>query len=125
MSCGVPCVVTDVSDLIWIVGETGRVVPSRNAQALANGVRELVEIGPEGRAALGKAARERVIKHFHLKEIECLYAALYEDVLGLPARGLTSNASNVRYHEFGERPLVTAPDADSPTSERPAKLGRE
>jgi glycosyltransferase involved in cell wall biosynthesis len=125
MSCGVPCVVTDVSDLIWIVGETGRVVPSRNAQALAGGMREMVEMGPRGRAALGKAARERVIKHFHLKEIESLYAALYEDVLALPSRRLTSSASNVRFHEFGEHPLVTVPDADSPASERPAALGSD
>jgi len=96
MSCGVPCVVTDVSDLVWIVGETGRVVPPRNAEALADGMRELVEMGPEGRTALGKAARERVINHFPVNEIESLYEALYEDVLALPARGLTSNAQDLR-----------------------------
>src|SRR5882724_3688140 len=61
MSCGVPCVVTDVSDLVWIVGETGRIVPPRNARALADGMRDLVEMGSEGRAILGKSARERVI----------------------------------------------------------------
>jgi len=40
MSCGRSCVVTDVSDLLWIVGETGRVVPPRNAQALASAMQE-------------------------------------------------------------------------------------
>jgi glycosyltransferase involved in cell wall biosynthesis len=125
MSCGVPCVVTDVSDLVWIVGETGRVVPPRNAPALAAGMCALVEMGREGRATLGKAARERVIKHFPVKGIESLYEALYEDVLARPARGLTSNASNVRYHEFGEHPLITVPDTDSLASERPAALSSE
>ena len=124
MSCGVPCVVTDVSDLVWIVGETGRVVPSRNAQSLAEGMRDLVEMGPEGRAELGRAARERIIKHFPLREIESLYEALYEDLL-LPARGLTSDVSNVRYHEFAEHPLVNAADTNSQASERSAALRSE
>jgi glycosyltransferase involved in cell wall biosynthesis len=99
MSCGVPCVVTDVSDLVWIVGETGRVVPSRNAQALADGMRELVEMGSEGRAALGEAARARVITRFPLKQIGSLYQTLYEEVLAQHAQG---PSSNVRYHHFGE-----------------------
>jgi len=99
MSCGVPCVVTDVSDLLWIVGETGRVVAPRNAQALAKAMEELVELGPEGRKQLGRSARERVLKHFPLKNIDSLYEALYEDVLGQKEM-LAS--SNVRYHEFTE-----------------------
>lgn len=100
MSCGVPCVVTDISDMVWIVGETGRVVPSRNAQALAEGMRDLIEMGPEGRAELGRAARERIIKHFPLSKIESLYQELYEVLL--PARGPTFDAFNARYHEFAE-----------------------
>ncbi len=105
MSCGVPCVVTDVSDLLWIVGETGRVVPPRKAQALASAMQELVKLGPEGREKLGRAARERVLKHFPLKDIDSLYEALYEDILGrhpMPA------SSNVRYHEFTEHASNTA-----------------
>jgi glycosyltransferase involved in cell wall biosynthesis len=99
MSCGIPCVVTDVSDLLWIVGETGRVVPPRNAHALAAAMRELVELGSEGREKLGRAARERVLKHFPLKDIDSLYEALYEDVIGHRSK---RTSSNVRYHEFAE-----------------------
>jgi len=98
-------VVTDVSDRLWIVGETGRVVPPRSARALGRAMQELVELGPGGREKLGRAARERVLKHFPLKDIDSLYEALYEDILGrhpMPA------SSNVRYHEFTEHASNTA-----------------
>jgi len=122
MSCGVPCVVTDVSDLVWIVGETGRIVPPRNARALADGMRDLVEMGSEGRAILGKSARERVIKHFPLKEIESRYEALYEDLMTRPDRG---RSSVVRYHEFSGHSSAAAPDANSQASEPRLRLGSE
>src|SRR5262249_918426 len=101
MSCAVPCVVTDVSDLVWIVGETGRVVPPRNAAALANAMRELVELGPAAPAKLGRAERERMLKNFPLKEIDVLYEGLYEEVM---AQRSIPAGSNVSYHEFAEAP---------------------
>jgi glycosyltransferase involved in cell wall biosynthesis len=81
MSCGVPCVVTDVGDSGWIVDKTGRVVPPRNAQALANAWKELISLGSEGREALGKAAHARVSEHFSLDSIVAQYEKLYESVL--------------------------------------------
>jgi glycosyltransferase involved in cell wall biosynthesis len=80
MSCGVPCVVTDVGDSAWIVGNTGRVVPPRNPEALAIAWKELIDLGAEGRAVLGKAARARVIEHFSLDSVVGQYEALYESV---------------------------------------------
>ena len=82
MSCGVPCVVTDISDLPRIVGETGKVVPPRDSDALAAALRELIEIGPGGREALGRAARARIEDHFHLDSVVALYEALYEAAAG-------------------------------------------
>lgn len=81
MSCGVPCVVTDVGDSSWIVGNTGRVVPPRNPEALANNWKELIELGSQGREALGEAARARIIEHFSLNSVVANYEALYETVI--------------------------------------------
>ncbi|MDF5706264.1 MAG: glycosyltransferase [Nostoc sp. S4] len=83
MSCSVPCVVTDVGDSAWIVGDTGKVVPPRNPEALANAWQALIDIGKEGRESLGKAARARVIKYFSLDSIVAQYEALYDNVLVL------------------------------------------
>src|SRR5258708_5787703 len=120
MSCGVPCVVTDVSDLLWIVGETGRVVPPRNAQALASAMQELVELGPGGREKLGSSARARVLKHFPLKDIDSLYEPLFDDVLGRHPR-LAS--SNVRYHEFAEHAANPDGEEAAQNPSRPRRSG--
>jgi glycosyltransferase involved in cell wall biosynthesis len=81
MSCGVPCVVTDVGDSAWIVGNTGRVVPPRNPEALANAWKELIALGAEGREVLGKAARSRIIEYFSIDSVVAQYESLYESAI--------------------------------------------
>lgn len=81
MSCGVPCVVTDVGDSANLVGPTGLVVPPRNHEALAQAGRELIHLGFNGRAKLGEAARARIRENFHLESVVAQYEALYNDVL--------------------------------------------
>ncbi|MEH1975390.1 MAG: glycosyltransferase [Nostoc sp.] len=81
MSCGVPCVVTDVGDSAWIVSDTGKVVPPRDPYALANAWKALIDIGTEGREALGKAARQRVIECFSLDSVVDQYEVLYDNIL--------------------------------------------
>ena len=81
MSCGACCVVTDVGDSAWIVGDTGFVVPPRDPEALANAWRTLVEMGPERRRELGRAARRRVVEHFSLPTVVRQYEALYDQIL--------------------------------------------
>jgi glycosyltransferase involved in cell wall biosynthesis len=81
MSCGIPCVVTDVGDSSWIVGNTGRVVPPRNPQMLADAWKELIALGEEGRETLGKAARKRIVEDFYLDSIVSKYESLYENIL--------------------------------------------
>jgi glycosyltransferase involved in cell wall biosynthesis len=81
MACGVPCVVTNVGDASYIVGDTGRVVPARDHEALAGAWSEMIDIGDEGRAALGRAARSRVSELFPVKSIVRCYEDLYGAVL--------------------------------------------
>jgi len=80
MACGVPCVVTDVGDAAMLVGNTGLVVPPRNPEALARAWRELIRLGPDGRAQLGEAARERVCENFLLAPVVAQYESLWETI---------------------------------------------
>jgi glycosyltransferase involved in cell wall biosynthesis len=81
MACGVPCVVTDVGDAAWLVGDTGRVAAPNDAIALAAACQELIELGPVKRATLGRAARARVSERCSLDGVVERYEALYETVL--------------------------------------------
>lgn len=78
MSCGVPCVVTDVGDSAWIIGDTGRVVPPRDPEALATAWKSLIALGSDGRHALGARARQRVIEYYSLGAVVQQYEDLYE-----------------------------------------------
>jgi glycosyltransferase involved in cell wall biosynthesis len=85
MGCGVPCVVTHVGDSALIVGETGRVVPPQNPQALFIALRRLIELGREERSQLGMAARRRIKEHFDLPDIVARYQNLYRELAVRPA----------------------------------------
>jgi glycosyltransferase involved in cell wall biosynthesis len=81
MSCGVPCVVTDVGDSAWVVGEVGIVVPPRNSLALAAAWKHFIELGHNGRQAIGKNARKRIINHFSLGVVSKEYEDLYRQLI--------------------------------------------
>ncbi|HZB84868.1 MAG TPA: glycosyltransferase [Rubrobacteraceae bacterium] len=81
MACGVPCVVTDVGDSAWIVGETGRVVPPRDSEALCAAWQELVEMGSAARRELGVKARRRIEERFSIYTIAQQYERAYEEQL--------------------------------------------
>jgi len=68
MACGLPCVVTDVGDSRTIVGETGVVVPSRDAQALADGLEQMVRWLAR-KPQLRAAARERILSSFSIDSL--------------------------------------------------------
>jgi glycosyltransferase involved in cell wall biosynthesis len=81
MACGVPCVVTDVGDSKWVVGDTGVVVPPGDVDALAESWRDLMAMGKEGRLRLGSAARQRIADRFALSDVVRRYENLYLDIL--------------------------------------------
>jgi glycosyltransferase involved in cell wall biosynthesis len=84
MACGVPCVVTDVGDSAFIVGDTGLVVRPRDSKGLSCAWKQLLDIGRDARAELGKAARERIKDYFDISKIieryEEVYTSLVEEL---------------------------------------------
>lgn len=81
MACGVPCVVTDVGDAAWVVGDTGRVVPPRDPQSLSQAWMAMMDLDFSERMALGLRARQRVLDHFAMDDIARRYATAYEAIL--------------------------------------------
>ena len=81
MACAVPCVVTDVGDSALIVGDSGRVVPPRDVEALAAAIQELLLLSLEERNQLGMAARRRIEENYALPMVVERYQDLYEGVV--------------------------------------------
>ncbi|MEM9543633.1 MAG: glycosyltransferase [Cyanobacteria bacterium P01_E01_bin.42] len=80
MSCGIPCVVTDVGDSAKLVGDFGKVIPSQNPEALARAWQELLDLGDKERHDLGQLARQRIEKNFSLKSSVQCYETLYQEI---------------------------------------------
>jgi glycosyltransferase involved in cell wall biosynthesis len=81
MACAVPCVVTDVGDAAFIVGDTGRVVPPQEPQSLANAWNELLSLPKSDSAVLGMAARDRVENLFNQEKTTQKYSKFYQDII--------------------------------------------
>jgi glycosyltransferase involved in cell wall biosynthesis len=77
MSCAVPCVATDAGDSAFVVGDTGSIVPPRNADALAEACLKMIDLGPSRMAQLGAAARLRIETCFSIKAIAAQYQDIY------------------------------------------------
>jgi len=63
MSCGVPCVVTDVGDSAIIVGDCGTVVKPNSIKELVRGIEELLQ---KDLKRLNRCSRERIVKNFSI-----------------------------------------------------------
>lgn len=68
MACGVPVVSTDGGALPEVVGDAGIIVPSKNPQALAAGIRSLL-LDQERREALSLAGRARILNEFNWSNV--------------------------------------------------------
>nr|WP_091657014.1 glycosyltransferase [Massilia sp. PDC64] len=77
MAMGVPCVVTNVGDAAFLVGETGIVVPRENSAALATGIERLLTMPADEREALGKKARERIHAEFTMERVRERFDSVY------------------------------------------------
>ena len=79
MACGTPCVVTDVGDAAYIVGDTGWVVPPRDASALADAIAvALLDVmDSEKRIDRGSRARARIEEHFSIERMVNSYTKIW------------------------------------------------
>jgi glycosyltransferase involved in cell wall biosynthesis len=84
MACEVPCVATDIGDTAKIIDDTGIVVPPEDSDALYQAWETLIDMGVDGRARLGVAARQRIINFFSISEITHQYETLYNQLVSLP-----------------------------------------
>ncbi len=80
MSCEVPCVVTNVGDSAYIVGNTGIVVLPKNSSVMAKAWEKLIKLPAEERKILGKLARKRIEDNFEISSVVNQYEVLYNQL---------------------------------------------
>lgn len=82
MSCGVPVVASRAGGLPEVVveGESGHLCPVGHTEAMAEAVLGILA-DPARRAEMGRAARERAVRHFRPEHILPRYLEVYQSVL--------------------------------------------
>lgn len=83
MACETVCVVTNVGDSAYIVGNFGKVVPPMDPNSLAASWLEMVQMEKSKRLDLGVQARKRILQEFSLDIITQKYEKIYCEVLGI------------------------------------------
>jgi glycosyltransferase involved in cell wall biosynthesis len=80
---GVPVIATNLGGYreTVIEGETGFLVPAASVQALAGALERMIDLGPEGRAAMGAKGRSRVRALYSKEALQTATMAVYQRVL--------------------------------------------
>ena len=76
LSCGVPCVTTDVGDCALLLEGVGKVVPVRDAEALEKAWEETLANPPKA-----ELLRRHAVKRFDIAVAARGYEKVYEEVL--------------------------------------------
>ena len=77
MSCGLPCVTTDVGDASKVVGDTGWISVPRDSNSLADCLDAALSCAPKELKNRGNLARDRIVKHFSMASVKEKYISLY------------------------------------------------
>jgi glycosyltransferase involved in cell wall biosynthesis len=80
-AAGRPCVTTDVGDAARMVGASGRVVPPRDAAALAAALVDLARLSEAEREALGESARIQALDRFDVGSVAARHVALWDEAV--------------------------------------------
>ena len=81
MATAVPCVVTDVGDSAFLVGDNRCVVAPKDPDALSAAIASVLDLDENARTSISRQARDRVIRNFSTRKMTARYAAVYESVL--------------------------------------------
>jgi glycosyltransferase involved in cell wall biosynthesis len=76
-----PIVATDVGGVRELVGEAGVLVPARNAPALAAAMLAIMQTAREDRLALGRAARQRIVREFSMEAKAGEWESIYRNAV--------------------------------------------
>jgi glycosyltransferase involved in cell wall biosynthesis len=79
MSTGLIPVATDVGDARAIIGDIGRVVPPRDAGALARALQDMIMLSRYVREDLGQRARHRITTKFSIEDAVSRFERVYLD----------------------------------------------
>ncbi len=84
---GTPTIVSSIGAQPEIVvrGETGLVVPPSDPRALSAAMAELLSLGTEGRAAMGRSAKARIRQKFTTAALQKATLEVYDRLIGRPA----------------------------------------
>ena len=101
---GIPNIVSDVGDSARIVGDVGWVVPPNSAPDLTKALLAALKMKSDDLAALGNAARLRILDNFDLvttvSKIESLYGV--RQVAAYPKYSKSGPSSRVRMFQYSE-----------------------
>jgi glycosyltransferase involved in cell wall biosynthesis len=83
---GIPAVGSSIGAQgeIIVDGTTGLIVPPADPAALSTAISKLLALGPNGRKAMGQAARTRVLARFTTSALQKATLSVYEGLLGQP-----------------------------------------
>lgn len=81
MASGLSCVATNVGDCALLLGDEGIIVPRGDHVAIAQALRSLDLLGPEGRESLGLRARTRVMSEFSMDRYLSRLRTTYQDAI--------------------------------------------
>jgi len=81
MACECVVVATDAGGVREVLGQDGMLVPTRDPVALAHALRTAFALDPARAAAMGEAARQRIVEYFSFKREIDAWMTLYEQLL--------------------------------------------
>lgn len=87
LSCGVPCVATDVGDCADVVGDCGAIVPPRDPEKLAAAILHILTAASSEREALSRRARRRAEQYFSIADVVTKYESAWHFAADLPCLG--------------------------------------